>query len=292
MTDRGHFIQAELDTVCEVIFKLLSLRKKLVPNENPHAYLLAGQPGAGKTVLSSYFAKLYHGNIVLINGDEYRRYHPRYGELYSKYGTEAVKLLSPFSSAMVERCIGRLSDRGYNLIIEGTGRTYEVPKKTSELLNAKGYSVEMAVIAVRPECSLLSTIKRFFEMSEKNTTPRGTPVEAHDIVVDNLPGNLDKLLELPSISRIRILDRDASKIYDSESESTLPGEALYRYWNRPWTDIELSTMQSAIEALEAKESERNLGTWSVIEELRQRYRRICSDTGLDNPPQKTNEIPR
>ena len=94
MTDRGHFIQAELDAACEVIIKLLSLRKKLVPNENPHAYLLAGQPGAGKTVLSSYFAKLYHGNIVLINGDEYRRYHPRYGELY-------IDILPPFCALRV-----------------------------------------------------------------------------------------------------------------------------------------------------------------------------------------------
>lgn len=44
----------------------------------PRAVPLAGQPGAGKTVLSTMMAETFDGNAVLINGDEYRRYHPNF----------------------------------------------------------------------------------------------------------------------------------------------------------------------------------------------------------------------
>ena len=43
----------------------------------PRAILLAGQPGAGKTVLSSMLNKLLCGNVYFINADEYRRFHPQ-----------------------------------------------------------------------------------------------------------------------------------------------------------------------------------------------------------------------
>ena len=148
----------DVNTVFRLILAGLKFRDDLKPcNDQLTAYLLAGQPGAGKTVLSSYIAGLFNGNIILINGDEYRRYHPNYRNLYDAYGAEFVKTTSLFSSSVTEMCIDELSERRYNLIIEGTDRTYDVPKKTSKQLAPKGYSVEIAVIAVRPEVSLLST---------------------------------------------------------------------------------------------------------------------------------------
>lgn len=116
------FSQDDVNTVFRLILAGLKFRDYLKPcNDQLTAYLLAGQPGAGKTVLSSYIAGLFNGNIILINGDEYRRYHPNYRNLYDAYGAESVKMTSPFSSTVTEKCIDDLSDKRYNLIIEGTG---------------------------------------------------------------------------------------------------------------------------------------------------------------------------
>ena len=49
--------------------------------ESPKAVLLAGQPGAGKTILSSLILPLLGDDAALINGDDYRRYHPEYKAL-------------------------------------------------------------------------------------------------------------------------------------------------------------------------------------------------------------------
>lgn len=251
MTNLENFTQTDIDIAYKIMIKALAERGKLFSNgDPPSAYLLAGQPGAGKTVLSAYIADFFKDNIVLVNGDEYRRYHPNYRELYKVYGADSANKTAQFSSAAVERCIKEFSDRRYNLIIEGTGRTYEVPKSTSELLSSKGYNVEMMVIAARPEQSLFSTVKRFYAMDADNTAPRATAVESHDIVVEKLPENLNKLRDTQSISRIRIMDREAALIYDSDSSELPPGEALQNYWNRPWTESELQNLSEEIEKLE------------------------------------------
>ncbi len=43
---------------------------------------------------------------------------------------------------MTEAIISRLSDQGYNLVIEGTGRTTDVPIQTATMLQSKGYETK------------------------------------------------------------------------------------------------------------------------------------------------------
>ena len=62
-----------------------------------------------------------------------------------------------FAGQMVEYLVDELSKQGYHLLIEGTLRTTEVPRKTAQLLTTKGYQVSLAVIATKPELSYLST---------------------------------------------------------------------------------------------------------------------------------------
>ena len=45
---------------------------------------------------------------------------------------------------MVEYLVDELSKKGYHLLIEGTLRTTEVPRKTAQLLTTKGYQVSLA----------------------------------------------------------------------------------------------------------------------------------------------------
>ena len=264
------YTSSDVDFAFELISSVIKKTVSTVSGKTPFAYLLAGQPGAGKSVLSDKIINQHGRNVIVINGDDYRRYHPCYRELYKIYGANYVKKTSSFSAAVVQRCINEFSDNQYNMIIEGTGRTYEVPRNTADLLASKGYKIEMGVIAARPEVSLLSTIKRFFQMESNNTVPRATAIEAHDIVVENLPENLNKLYNTPSISRIRIMDREAVLLYDSAESNSSPGDALFDYWSRPWTDVELHTVLSEIETLKVIESQKNLGMGNVISELRRR----------------------
>ncbi|HET2551749.1 TPA: zeta toxin family protein, partial [Streptococcus pneumoniae] len=65
---------------------------------------------------------------------------------------------------MVEYLVTELSHFEYNLLIEGTLRTIDVPKKTAQLLKNKGYKVQLALIAAKPKLSYLSTLIRYEEL--------------------------------------------------------------------------------------------------------------------------------
>lgn len=228
-------------------------------------------------------------DAAFINGDDYRHYHPNYRALYAEHGSDCAQFTQSFSSAVTERLIGTLSDHRLNLVIEGTGRTTDVPRTTAELLTAKGYAVEMAVIAACPEVSLTSTLLRFYRMNEGGTIPRVTAVEAHDKVVAALPDNLDALLALPCIQRIRIWDRELSRLFDSDVDPDRPSAVLRGYWNRPWTPAELDEVRSQLEVLRQKESATGLGQGAALDTLAQR---IChaSETIRDDPPITTDSF--
>lgn len=235
--------------------------------EYPQAILLAGQPGAGKTVLSTMLLSRFEDGAAFLNGDDYRRYHPNYRKLYAEYGSDSVQMTSAFSSTVTEQLIELLSNHRRNLVIEGTGRTVEVPKATAEKLTAKGYRVEMAVIAARPEVSLASTLRRFYQMNEQGTIPRATALTAHDTVVSALPSNLDLLLMVSSISRITIWDRELTLLFDSQNDLCKPSEILLAYWNRPWTAEELHTIRRQINELSQQEQKLKLGQQNAIDQL-------------------------
>lgn len=251
--------------------------EKYCRNPNPVAVLLAGQPGAGKTVLSAMLNKAMRNDVYFINGDEYRRFHPNYKRLFEKYGSDAVQLTGKFSGEVTERLIQETSERKINLIIEGTGKTTEVPHKTAALLVEKGYRVELAVIATRPEQSLCSTLLRFYEMNEGGTIPRATAASAHDHIVDVLPDNLDVLCGDPVISKIAIWDRVPEKVYDSGTDFGPPSEALRQYWNRPWLEDEYQSMIQTIDVLREKEEKYHLGQTPAIDELERRMQNITCD---------------
>ena len=239
-------------------------------HEQPKAILLAGQPGAGKTELSSMMTLALGGDAAFINGDDFRRYHPNYRKLFSLYGSDAVSLISPFSNAVVERMIDQFSDRRFHLVIEGTGRTTEVPRSTAERLSRKGYTVELAAIATRPEISLISTMLRFYQMNESGTIPRATAAAAHDLVVRSLPENLDVLSYVPEISHITIWDREQELLFDSNMTFENPSSILWGYWRRPWSEDEVQTAQEWIAVLRQKELQSHLGQSAAIDEIERR----------------------
>ena len=122
--------------------------RKATTQDSPSAYLIVGQPGAGKTRMANIFSEAHNGNIAFINGDEYRKYHPHYRELVNTYGDDAVLHTAKFSGRMTEALIDDFSSDRYHLIIEGTLRTTEVPLKTK--------SSWRAVATQSPSTSFLS----------------------------------------------------------------------------------------------------------------------------------------
>ena len=227
------------------------LTKNRLAVESPTAFLLGGQPGSGKTSLRSAISEETQGNVVIIDNDTFKQQHPNFDELVKLYEKDVVKYVTPYSNRMTEAIISRLRDKGYNLVIEGTGRTTDVPIQTATMLQAKDYETKMYVMAVPKINSYLGTIERYETMyADDPMTARATPKQAHDIVVKNLPTNLETLHKTGLFSDIRLYNREGVKLYSSlETPSISPKETLERELNRKVSGKEI---QPTLERIEQK----------------------------------------
>lgn len=192
----------------------------------PHAFLLGGQSGAGKTTLQKKIPEKTFMDFAVINGDEYRKSHPNFAELNAKYGAEAVSHTAAWSGAMTEALIDELSQRKYNLIIEGTLRTSEVPLKTATLLKSRGYDVSLALMAVKPEISLVSCQIRYEMMRIVGTTPRVTDPAYHDRIVNDIVHNLTVLEQDDLFSDVYLYNRAGVCLFPKEGSEQKPSEVL------------------------------------------------------------------
>lgn len=227
------------------------LTKNRLAVDEPTAFLLSGQPGSGKTSLRSVIDEETKGNAIIIDNDTFKQQHPNFEELAKIYGKDVVAKVTPYSNQMTEAIINSLSEQGYNLVIEGTGRTTDVPIKTATMLKTKGYQTKMYVMAVPKIKSYLGTIERYEDMFKRNPlTARATPKQAHDIVVSNLPSNLETLHKTGVFSDIRLYDRQGMKLYSSlETPSVSPKDPLESILNKKVSGKEI---QSTLERVEEK----------------------------------------
>ena len=205
---------------------------------SPEAFLLGGQSGAGKTTLHKIIAKHFNKNVIVINGDDYRSRHPRYYELDRQYGPESVAHTAQWAGRMTEALIDTLSSLRYNLIIEGTLRTAEVPMKTARLLRERGYAVSLALMAVKPEISLLSCQIRYEEMRIAGTVPRATDPVHHNKIVHDIVGNLDTLQHSGLFDDVYLYTRLKTCLYPQEGERRAASEVLRDVLFGEWTEQE------------------------------------------------------
>lgn len=234
------YTPAEFNNKKQVILQNL-ISSIIKPLNNPQSYFIVGQPGAGKTTLANIFASYLGGNVIFISGDDYRKFHPRYKELHDKYGDDAVLYTQDFSGKMTKALINDLSTQKYNLIIEGTLRTFQVPVETKKLLTSKGYSSTLAAILVRPEISYLSTIKRYLMMKEFGTIPRQTPKEHHDLVVASIIKNLDIIYKNKFFTDIQIFTRESNRIYNMQTTPDInPADIFNKEFGRGLTSNEIN----------------------------------------------------
>lgn len=231
----GDFTRSEFEESLQVIVSLLCSKSCLRAEPSPRAFLLGGQSGAGKTTLHSVLNKEFRGNIVVVNGDEYRAYHPRFEQLHEVYGDKAVAYTAAWAGKMTEALIDVLSAAGYNLVVEGTLRTSQVPMDTAKLLRGKGYSVSLALMAVKPEMSLISCKIRYEQMRLNGQVPRATDPAHHEKIIKEIVGNLAVLEDSGLFDEIRLYSR-AKKLLHPAGDGRTAAKALQGILFGEWSE--------------------------------------------------------
>ena len=233
-----------------------SLTYNAVPSGEREAYLLGGQSGAGKSTLHKILRTRFDNNAIVINGDEYRKSHPHFLELDAAYGKDAVAHTAAWAGAMTEALIDTLSLKGYNLIIEGTLRTSSVPLKTAELLKGRGYAVSLALMAVKPQISLVSCQLRYEQMRIAGTTSRATDPSHHNAIVGDIAQNLFVLEQSGVFEAILLYDRSRRCLYPEKGKDASAAEVLHDALFGEWTPEEMGHYAMLKRRLEELKSQR------------------------------------
>ena len=238
------------DEELEIKFKqILEYYKSMYsPTENPKVVLLGGQPGAGKSGLENMINE--KKNYASISGDDYRKYHPRFKEINLEYGRDASKYTQQWASEITEKLIKELGKEKYNLIIEGTLRTAELPLKVASAFKKAGYEVELNVVVVKPEKSRLGTLERYEAMLKQGDDPRMTPKEHHDLVVENIGNNLEIIYNSKAFDNIKLFDRENNLLYNyKETPKINPKDILNKEFIREWKIEEIKEFKEKWENL-------------------------------------------
>jgi UDP-N-acetylglucosamine kinase len=232
------------------------------PEEFPTCYILSGQPSSGKTTLSeriiSDFIEKKKPRPVIINGDEFRRFHPHYDEFRQEEENVSTSNTQLFVNALVDYFLEYALEKAYSFIVEGNRRNLPDSLTTIHKAQKKNYRIETHILAVHRERSWVGVHQRYENQKAHLGKGRFTPQELHDAAFDSIPRVTDALYSEPdALNKIMIYTAQAQRIiYEAQrtiggkwDNKILPSEALHRERKR---------------AMESQEQERISWGWGLV----------------------------
>lgn len=202
--------------------EILNNNARATPQQNPKGFVLGGQPGAGKSILIEKIKKELNSNVIVINGDDYRKYHPDYTKFQAQGTKDSAPKTQEFAGKMTEAIFQKAILNKYNLIIEGTFRTAQVPINTLKTLKENGYNTNVMIQICTKEISWDSCLERYEKMLKINPSEaRYTPKEHHDLVIQNLAKNIKEVQNSDLVDRLQIFTRILIENKTNEFEQKL-----------------------------------------------------------------------
>ena len=214
--------------------------------ERPHAILLGGQPGSGKSELSkaAVFELVSRGGSVTIDPDAIRKNIPAYAALSRSDPQHAADRTQAEARTWTSNLLKAAVDGKRNLVIDGTMRNPVYVRELSAHLKEQGYTVEARVIAVSPELSMARARLRF----EKNVAMRGVGrfvnPQQHDQAYAGLAQSVRALEQGKLVDSVRVYDGSQQEIYVNQQvrgrwqHEPVADQVLVREQTRPWTHEE------------------------------------------------------
>lgn len=149
------------------IIPIMFWNKKPV-EEKSKIIIVGGQAGAGKSRLMDLKYQEENANIVRVDFDQLRTFHPRANELSKKYPETYHKYTHPDTEKWKNEILKFSREYKYNVLYEGAMRNKEGFLEIANDFKNKGYDVNVAVLAVDKYTSFMAAYERFLKQCEYN----------------------------------------------------------------------------------------------------------------------------
>ncbi|SDY89602.1 Predicted ABC-type ATPase [Lysobacter sp. yr284] len=191
----------------------------------PKAVFLAGQPGAGKGSLARAARTELKGDVVTVDPDELRGYHPWVKTFRNERPYTWADDTHSDASRWSKELRAATIDGRKNIVIDTTLGNRESAAELIKELQAKGYDVEIRAMAAHRLESELGVDSRFTGGFAKDGYGRYVPENVRAEVYEKLPDNLDHVRTETGVP-VRIYSRSGAELYDSRTSPLTPGAAM------------------------------------------------------------------
>ena len=191
----------------------------ITKSSNKVAFILGGQPGSGKSAFAREILKT-NQNMVFINGDDLRAYHPKYHFYLKENDIEAADLTQAVCNFWIEELVKECVKKDLDFIIEGTMRKIEAPLKTARETKENGYDLNLVAISTPYELSLLSLEYRYKEVKKLEGFARYTKKESHDEAYNNIENTIRELSSSELFKKFFIYQRFAEGFKENIFEAS------------------------------------------------------------------------
>lgn len=159
--------------------------------EKKFSIVLGGQAGAGKSSLVAEAKRKFKEQgrrIVVIDDDEYRKFYPYREQILEEVPELYTDITATATNAITPKILKFAADNGYNFIFDGTMKNTRIVHTMKTWGN--DYNIDVNVMAVCGERSLISTAIRNAELREQNNEGRLVDQKVHWEMYEGLPKTL------------------------------------------------------------------------------------------------------
>lgn len=213
----GHKLPAE---VHERIYREISAAylARSQPRDAPVAIITGGQPGAGKSGLTSQAkAELApSGGFVLIDADKLRSWHPEYARLLREDDRTAANKTHGDAGRWASRLAWDAVAQRRNVIFDQTSKDGDALGSLADRLHAAGYQVHLRVMAVHERVSEQRIYMRYEVQKAQTGHGRFATRENHDLAFNGVLATVAAVEGRKQVDGIRVHDKDHRVIYANE----------------------------------------------------------------------------
>ena len=158
---------------------------------NPSIMFVVGQPGCGKT---TYIESTNLSNYIIINSDNYRKYHKYSKEILDKYSTYYATFTNYDAHLWGDELFSYAIQNDYSVLREKAPIDYSLMDLISNI--PKNYDIVINVVVRGNLASLLATRERYEKEILSSKTAKLSNIETHNKCYDLLPDFIFKCLFL------------------------------------------------------------------------------------------------
>ncbi|CAN5607250.1 hypothetical protein BH11CYA1_BH11CYA1_18300 [soil metagenome] len=185
--------------------------------DSPLVIITGGQPGSGKSKLLEQSRELFpDGNVVVINGDDLRNFHPLAKEILKLDDAMFAVRTDPDSREWTRKLFDRAIETSHNIIFESTMREAGPISVTMQRLRERGYQLTAKVIATHERFSITGIFRRYEEQKAAKGYGRWSELSSHDAGYEGMPTTVDYIEKHGLVDRLEVYSRSGDLLYAND----------------------------------------------------------------------------